>query len=60
VVTLATAHPAKFAPAVFKALGREPEMPQVLEAVLSLDERYVTLPNDFKALSNYIGVEIGL
>jgi threonine synthase len=59
VVTLATAHPAKFAPAVSKALGREPEMPQTLEAVLSLEERYVILPNDFDALRHYIGAEIG-
>lgn len=57
-VVLGTAHPAKFAPAVAQALGREPEMPQSLGKVLEGEERFVTLPNDFSALSAYIMAEL--
>ena len=54
VVTLATAHPAKFADAVEKAIGRKVELPRELAAVATAAERYATLPNDTAALKGFI------
>jgi len=54
VVTLATAHPAKFADAVEKAIGRKVELPRELAAVASAAERCTTLPNDTSALKSFI------
>ncbi len=54
VVTLATAHPAKFPDAVEKATGVRPELPDRLKWILTAPERYDTLPNDLAALKRYI------
>lgn len=50
VVTLATAHPAKFPEAVEKATGAKPELPERLRWILNAAERYDTIPNDLSAL----------
>lgn len=50
VISLATADPAKFPAAVEKALGRLPDVPARLAAVLDLPERMVDLPNDLDAV----------
>ncbi|MBU3916986.1 threonine synthase [bacterium] len=39
VITLATAHPAKFSEAVFKAIGAEPEIPQALDGLLKKESK---------------------
>jgi len=46
VIALATAHPAKFAPAVEQSIGRPPPMPQRLAEVMRAEEHYVTVQND--------------
>jgi len=53
-VALATAHPAKFPEAVVKAAGRRPELPPRMADLLDRPERYVTLPNDLRAVEDHI------
>jgi threonine synthase len=50
LVTLATAHPAKFADAVLAACGLEPRLPPAYADLLARPERYATLPNDLAAV----------
>jgi threonine synthase len=54
MVTLATAHPAKFPEAVKAASGVEPELPQGFADILVKPERYVTLANDQRAVEDHI------
>jgi threonine synthase len=54
MVTLATAHPAKFPDAVMAAAGVEPKLPAGFEAILDRRERYVTLANDRKVVEDHI------
>ncbi|MFQ5626830.1 MAG: threonine synthase, partial [Methyloligellaceae bacterium] len=54
VVTLATAHPAKFPEAVETATGKRPEVPSRLEDKLGAEERFSVLENDYDALSEFI------
>lgn len=54
VVTLATAHPAKFPEAVTAATGRAPDMPEALAAVRDLPERCAHLPNDLEAVESFV------
>ncbi len=54
VVSLATAHPAKFPDAVEKAAGVRPPLPARLAGLLEREERCTTLPNDLAALQEYI------
>jgi len=54
MVSLATAHPAKFPAAVEAACGRTPPVPARLAAVLERAERCRTLPNDLAVLQSHI------
>ncbi len=54
LVTLATAHPAKFADAVAAAGVVPPEPPDSLSDLLQRPEQYVTLPNDLAAVQDYV------
>ena len=54
MVTLATAHPAKFPDAVKAAAGVEPELPQGFADILVKPERFVTLANDQRAVEDHI------
>ncbi len=54
VVTLATAHPAKFLEAVHIATGVKPELPEPMRWILTAPENYDTLPNDAAVLRDYI------
>jgi threonine synthase len=54
VVTLATAHPAKFPDAVAQATGSRPALPPFLADLYERDERYDVLPNDLQAVQNFI------
>ena len=54
MVTLATAHPAKFPEAVERAIGRKPDLPERLARVFDAKERYTVLPNDFAAVADFI------
>ena len=54
MVTLATAHPAKFPDAVEKACGVRPGLPQRLDYLLSAKERFTVLPNDVGRVRDFI------
>lgn len=54
VVTLATAHPAKFRDAVERATGMRPTMPARVGNLFEREEAYVRLSRDYEAVSGYI------
>ena len=54
MVTLATAHPAKFPAAVAEASGIEPALPAWLADLHSREERLCVLANDQNAVENFI------
>ena len=54
VVTLATAHPAKFPEAVTRATGVTPAPPPALAAVAGRPERCALLPNDLAAIEDFV------
>jgi threonine synthase len=60
MVTLATAHPAKFPDAVAAACGRRPDAPPRLAALDGRPERVIRVPNDLPAIEARIAAEIGL
>ncbi len=54
MITLATAHPAKFPDAVEKATGLRPPLPQHMADLFDRKERVTRLPNDLAALQDFI------
>ena len=54
MVTLATAHPAKFPKAVEQAYGTTPDTPQRVTDMMDLPERFSQAPNDLLAVENLI------
>jgi threonine synthase len=58
VVSLATAHPAKFPDAVEQATGRRPALPPALADLYQRQERFAVLPNDLAAVKEHIRGEI--
>jgi threonine synthase len=54
MVTMATAHPAKFPDAVQKATGVRPQLPEHLADLMSRPERTKVLPNDLSTIESYI------
>jgi threonine synthase len=54
VITLATAHPAKFPDAVEKACGIRPPLPEHLSDLYQREERFAILPNDLATLRDHI------
>lgn len=54
VVTMATAHPAKFPDAVEAATGMRPALPEHLADLFDRAERIEQLPNDLTAVEEYI------
>ena len=54
MITLATAHPAKFPDAVQAAIGQRPMLPAPLADLLTRPERVTTMPNDLAALQTLI------
>ncbi len=54
MITLATAHPAKFPDAVERAIGVRPALPGCLADLHERDERYEMLPNDLPAVKEYV------
>lgn len=55
VVTLATAHPAKFRDPVERATGSRPALPPRLSGLFDREERFDTLPNDLASVQAYVG-----
>lgn len=54
LVTLATAHPAKFPDAVERATGIRPALPPHLADLFERPERYEALPNDLAQVQRYV------
>ena len=54
MLTLATAHPAKFPDAVERATGVRPELPEHLTDLFSKPERTNDLPNDLAAVEAFV------
>lgn len=54
IITLATAHPAKFPDAVERATGQRPVLPEHLADLYERRERIVELPADLAAVQAYI------
>jgi threonine synthase len=54
IVTLATAHPAKFPDAVERATGIRPTLPRRVGDLFERDERYVELAGEYEAISAYV------
>ncbi len=54
MITLATAHPAKFPDAVEAASGQRPPLPSRMSDLYERSERVERVPNDLRALQGYI------
>lgn len=54
MVSLATAHPAKFPDAVEQATGTAPELPPALADLYESEEHYTVLPNQLDILQDFI------
>jgi threonine synthase len=54
IVTLATAHPAKFRDAVERATGRRPSLPQRVGSLFEREERCTLLPGDYEAVRAFV------
>jgi threonine synthase len=57
IVTLATAHPAKFREAVERATGVRPALPARLGNLFDREERYERLPGDYDAVKAFVLAE---
>jgi threonine synthase len=55
MVTLATAHPAKFREAVERASGIRPALPRRVQGLFDREERFEVVPADLAAVEAYIG-----
>ena len=60
MVTLATAHPAKFPDAVERATGVRPALPDRLADLYEREERCTMLPNDIFAVMEHIRERAGM
>jgi len=54
IVTLATAHPAKFGDAVERATGSRPALPARIGALFERQERYAVLPAEIGAIEGFV------
>ncbi len=54
MITLATAHPAKFADACEQATGIRPALPPHMQDLMTKPERLTVLPNDLQAIQAHI------
>jgi threonine synthase len=54
IVTLATAHPAKFREAVERATGVRPTLPMRVGNLFDREERFDVLPSDYAAVRGYV------
>ncbi len=54
IVTLATAHPAKFRDAVERATGTRPSLPARIGSLFDREEAYTKLPATFEAITGFV------
>ena len=60
MITLATAHPAKFPDAVEAAIGLRPELPRWLADLFDREERVTEMPNDLQRMKSLVRERIAL
>jgi threonine synthase len=60
IVTLATAHPAKFPEAVERATGIRPRLPLHLADLMERTEHFTELPNDLAAVQRFVAANARL
>jgi threonine synthase len=60
MITLATAHPAKFPDAVEAAIGQRPELPHWLANLFDREERVTEMPNDLQRMKSLVRERIAL
>jgi threonine synthase len=58
VITLATAHPAKFPDAVISAGVSEPKLPNFLKTLFELEEKFTIIENNLDAVKEFIADKI--
>jgi threonine synthase len=58
IVTMATAHPAKFPDAVERATGIRPQLPAHLSDLMERPEHFTKLPNDLGAVEGFIEARV--
>ena len=58
LVTLATAHPAKFPEAVERATGIRPQLPAHLSDLMQRREHFTQLPNDLDAVQQFVETHV--
>ena len=58
IVTMATAHPAKFPDAVERATGIGPQLPAHLSDLMERPEHITSLPNDLVAVEKFIEAQV--
>ena len=58
LVSLATAHPAKFPDAVERAIGVRPPLPPRLAGLMEREERFETVPNALAAVQDFIRARV--
>jgi threonine synthase len=58
LVTLATAHPAKFPDAVERATGIRPQLPAHLSDLMQRREHFTQLPNDLDAVQQFVETHV--
>ena len=54
MVTVSTAHPAKFPDAVEQAVGFRPQLPAALADLMQRPERFTRLPNDLRQVQDFV------
>ena len=54
MISLATAHPAKFPAAVEAASGIHPPLPEHLDGLFEREERFTVLPNDIATVARFV------
>ena len=54
MVTLATAHPAKFGPAGEKAIGEKPVLPPRVGDLYEREEAFSELPGTYEAVAEFV------
>ncbi|MBF96874.1 MAG: Threonine synthase [Alphaproteobacteria bacterium MarineAlpha9_Bin4] len=54
VISLATAHPAKFSEAVLNAINKSPELPSVYKNIFDLEEKFKLIDNNYEKIKGYI------
>ena len=53
-IILETAHPAKFGSIVTEATGREPAVPETLQAVMNLPDMAIPIENNYETFKEWL------